>query len=226
MKNANNQDFLILQRSYNKEKIEKTTPLIKHLIENNETHCEHHRYLFDGFFILFSSMCLRDPNLCLIDNITNNINEMNLFKLITEVGEDYMKDADKLFGEDDDSNYDEEPAEGTFNPIIFSVVYLNYLKMIADQGNDVSSYAHTDLKNSWELLLSKAFQQKEQLIEISHGVYIWQPLKYLTREAEMGLLVDIPNRKKLQSKKKLHLIYATFEAESHLFQLWYEESSN
>ena len=194
--------------------------ITKQLIVNNEKPCEHHRYLFNGFFNLFSCMCLRDPQLWVIENIAQNTDEINLLKLITEVGKDFMKDAENLFNENDDSNYDEEPAEGTYNPIIFSVVYLNYLKMIGEQGNNLSDYEDENLKKACKLLLDNAFAQKENMVEISYGLYIWQPLKYLTREAEMGLLLDIPSRKRLISKKKLHMIYATFEAESHLFQMF------
>lgn len=57
------------------------------------------------------------------------------------------------------------------------------------------------------------------MVEISSGLYICEPLKTLTNEANISLLLDIPVKKKVLSKHKTHLIFKTFEKEQDLFKL-------
>lgn len=180
---------------------------------------EYHRHYINGFLTLFACLAWKDNQLWVIPDVCSKPLEIQFIRILTLVGHDYMSNIENLFDENQEDSFDEDQKEAMYMSVTFSAVYLFYAKLIESQGNDVSKYIDLTLKANWEALLTKVIDMKDDMIEISQGIFICAPLKNLTKEADTSLLIDVPVKRKILSKTKTNYIFSSFLTELNLFKI-------
>jgi hypothetical protein len=190
--------------------------LVERLIKKAEEPSKHDRWYVEGYLLVFWAIFLSDFSLNYVENVGKNQTEMEFIQLLSQMAQEYLGRG--LF-ETEEEEYEEYEGEGEqFAPIWYSVVYLWYSNMLKTQGIDPLEVLNKDVKEKWEWYIKTAVEKKENIWVVNDGLYIWDSSLKKTKDCDVGLLVDIPNKKKLISKQKTNIMLKTFIPELNLFK--------
>lgn len=100
---SNNNSHILQVACHVRDKVKED--IVQKLVENKETPDEHHRHYFNGYLTLFGCLAINENNvssngdfeLCKLSESMGKEKEIEFFKILTEVGQEYMQGVEGKF---------------------------------------------------------------------------------------------------------------------------------